>query len=197
MKDLLGGKSWAELEVSRHELGQLMFGDVLRKRGPDGAVVETKVKVCVPQPHDQLLARAAARAWFAKFPAFDPDRDRDVFDQMEQLCVLARAVRTDAPPHGQLCDAEELARYDEASLHDALERINVYKAMLDPREPALDEAGIMQKVVAIARSETLLPLADIAGREQPNFVVRMAKLACDSPTIRSWLASLESSTPAP
>lgn len=192
----LGGKSWSELEITQHENGRLMFPSVVRQREPSGAVKETKVRVCVPQPHDNIHAKVEARIWFGSLKALDPDRDRLLFDEMEQLCLLARSIRTFDAPHPQFCAHDELARYDEGCLHDIQERINGFKAALDPREADIDEKRFWELVQAVGRSRSIGPLLDIAGRAQPSCIVRMAKEALLSPTGRSFAASSETSTPA-
>lgn len=191
----LGGRTWEELEVRQHESGRLMFPDRLRRRNAKGEVVETRVCVRIPTPGDEIRARTDARIWFAKLQGLDADRDKGLFDQMEQICLLARAIRTPEAPHPQLVTYEELAEYEEATLQDLLERINVYKTLLDPREAITDEETFWRKVIAIGKQANLLPLADIVGREQPSFIVRMAKEACRSPTARSYVRSSENSTP--
>jgi len=189
-----GGRTWGELEVSRHENGRLMFADVLRMRNPAGIVEERKIRVCVPQPSDQIEARVAARALFAK-KKLDAERDKDLFAEVEQLCLLARAIRTHEEPHAQKYDVEELAELDESSIHDVQERINAYKAMLDPREADITEDRFWRKVAELGRAGNMLPLTDIAGRAQPSFVLRMAREALLSPTGKSFARLFGISTP--
>ena len=191
----LGGRSWAELEAARHDSGKLMFRDQLRRRGPDGSPEVTDVRVCVPSVQDHVQARVEAVAWFAKNAGLDRERDSELFDEVEQVCLLARCVRTAKAPHSQFADAEELGQYDEAALQDILGRLTVYKRLVDVREAVVTEDDFWLKVVAVAKAGHLLPLTDIAGHEQPSFIVRMAREACSSPTGRSWLQSSATSTP--
>jgi hypothetical protein len=193
----MGGQTWEELEVSRHASGRLMFRGELRQRNERGQIKVTPVRVCVPNPRDKVEARAEARGWFASIKNLDVDRDKDLFDEMEQVCILALAVRTSDPPHGQFCDYEELANYEEASLRDIRERITVLEQMLDPREPVTNEETFWRKTFAVARGSTILPLTDIAGHEQPSLVVRMAKEACRSPTGQRFAQLFGTSTPEP
>lgn len=194
----LGGKTWDELELARHENGRIMFPGEIRRRATTGAVeVVTQVRICVPTPRDEIEARVRARVWMGELKHLDPDRDKDLFAEMEQLCLLARAIRTHDAPHGQFCDALELAGYDEASLHDLQERVNTFKTMLDPREGELTEDRFWQVTHEVAKSGTLYPLAGIGSREQRSCIVRMAKEALLSPMGKSSRTSSESSTPAP
>lgn len=193
----LGGRTWDELEVSRHDNGRLMFPDQLRRKNERGVIETTKIRVCVPQPADNVEARVRAAVWFGSKKVLDRDKDKELFDEMEQVCLLAQAIRTYEAPHAQAYDAEELARFDEVSLHDIQERINVYKAILDPRDDDTSEEAFWRTVLAVGRTGNLLPLTDIAGRVQPSFVVRMAREASRSPTGKSFAPSPEISTPAP
>ncbi len=192
----LGNRTWAELEVIDGESGHVLFKDQIRQRTREGwKAIEIRVRVT--RPEDSLRARATARAWATELK-LDPDRDQDMLAEIEQICLLALAIRTAKAPHPQLATHEELARdYDEGSLQDVLGRINVYKHLLDPRDAGLSEEDVFKRIVAVAKRGHLGPLTDIAGHEQPSFIVRMAALACDSPTLCSWLQSLESSMPAP
>lgn len=187
-----GGASWAELELIRHDSGRLLFPDKLRRRGVKGEVEETKVVVWVPVPNDEVEAKTEARRWFKSKADLDPDRDKGLFEEMEQVCLLARAIRTAAPPHGQLMRYDELAVYDEGGLKDIQERINAYKALIDPREPITTEDAFWRMLSEVARKGDILPLLDIVGHEQPSCIVRMAREALRSPTAPSWLRSAES-----
>lgn len=190
----LGGKTWAELEVLEHEAGQLMFPALLRRRDAKGAIVETKVRVRSPSAHDKLEARTEAIAWALK-AKIDRKEDKDLFDQLEQICLLAKAIRTAEAPHGQFAIPQDLARYDDGCLKDIQEQVNIFEAELDPRLSIMSEEQLWRTAVSVAREASLRPLADIAGREHPIFVVRMALEACRSPTGRRWLRSFGISIP--
>jgi hypothetical protein len=187
-----GGASWAELEITRHESGRLLFPDKIRRRDEHGNVIEKKVRVWVPVPDDSVEARVQARVWFRS-----KDRDKDLFEEMEQVCLLARAIRTFEEPHGQLLNHSELAAYDEGCLKDIQERINAYKALIEPREPITSEDAFWRMLSEVAKRGSILPLLDIVGHEQPSCIVRMAREALRSPTAPSWLQSAETSTPEP
>jgi hypothetical protein len=191
----LGGRTWEELEVLEHEAGQLMFPAKLRRRDKSGAVVTTAVRVRAPSAADQFAARKEARAWCRK-AELDEQKDKELFEQLEQLCLLAKAVRTDAAPHGQFADAADLANYDEGCLRDLQEQVTAFKARLDPRESILTDEQAWKAIVAVAREANIGPLVDIDGHEQPILVVRMALEACRSPNGQRWLQSFGISIPA-
>lgn len=193
--DELGGKTWDELEVRRHDNGRLMFPGELRRRDEKGAVVVKRVRVCVPAPEDHVAARVEAIAWFSKQKGLDRERDKDLFDEMEQVCLLARAIREGDPPHAQALDHTELAAWDEASIQDIQERINIFKLLVDPREGELDDEQFWRSLLAVGRGATIGPLVDMSGPVQLSFILRMAKVALTSPEALSWLRSSETSTP--
>jgi hypothetical protein len=178
----LGGKTWEELEVARHASGRLMFKAELRRRNASGKVESIPVRVCVPTPLDKIQARSTARQWFGKIKWLDPERDKELFEEMEQVCILAIVIRASDGQHPQFADHEELAAYEEASLRDIREYITLLEQQIDPREPITSEEQFWRMTFAVARGSTPLPLNDIAGHEQPSCVVRMAKEACHSPT---------------
>lgn len=194
----LGGRTWEELEVIEHsEDGSLMFRDALRKRAKNGAVETVPVRVQVLRVAKIARARGDCRRWFGEL-GLDEERDKDIFDQLEQVCMLALAVREDKPPHAQAYTAEELARdFDEASLQDVIGRIQALRQAVDVRESHLSEGEIWQKISAVARVGHLLPLTDIAGHEQPSCIVFMATQAMRSPKALAWLQSVGISTPEP
>jgi hypothetical protein len=190
----MGRPTWADAELIRHESGRLLFADRLRRYSERGELVETKVRVWVPVPVDHVEARVQARAWFAG-KKLDPVLNQKLFDEVEQVCLLARAIRTFEPPHPQLYQPEELGTFDDGCLTDIQERINQYKDLIDPRVDVVDEDAFWRLVSNLAKSETLLPLADIAPRALRRCIVRMAQAALRSPTAPSSATSSENSTP--
>lgn len=188
---------WSELETERGAAGHVVVSDNLREFDPHKkAFVDTPIKVRVPRPYDLVQARVDAKACFLRWK-LDAEKDHDLFEETEQLCLLAKCVR-DSATEAQLCDVEELPkRFDEGTLQDLLGRIRVYRDMLDPRERLSTEEDVLRKIVEIAREGQCLPLAAIAGFEQPSFIVTMAELAATSPTLLAWLRSSVTSTPEP
>lgn len=188
---------WSELETERGAAGHVVVNDKLREFDPRAkAFVDTPIKVRIPRPHDLLQARIDARAMFVQLK-LDAEKDRDLFDETEQLCLLAKCVR-DPKTEAQFCDVDELPkRFDEGTLQDLLGRIRVYRDMLDPRERLTTEEDVYRKIAEVARTGQCLPLVAIAGFEQPSFIVTMAELAATSPTLLAWLRSSATSTPEP
>lgn len=190
----LGDRTWDELEIVEHGDGTLLFSDKLRKRNAKGGVDEIPVRVCVVRSIKIAEARAETRAW-CKELKIDPALDRDIFDNLEQLTITARAIRTHGAPYAQFATKEELATdYDEASIWDIKGRIEAIREMMDPRESELEYEQIWSKIAAVAKAGNLLPLTGIAGREQLSLVVFMAGQALSSPTGVAWQQSHATST---
>lgn len=192
----LGNRTWEELEVLDHEDGHLMFKDHLRTRSKAGKVELVEVRVQILRVDKIARARADCRRWCAEL-GLDEERDKDLFDELEQVCMLALAIRDPQPPYAQRYEPAELARdFDEASLQDLIGRIQALRGAIDVRESQLTETELWQKIAAVARVGHLLPLTDIAGHEQPSCIVFMASQAMNSPRGQSWLQSVATLTPA-
>lgn len=187
------GKSWDELEVVPHESGRLMFKAELRRRGPKGEIESRPVRVCAPEVKDHVRAKSLARLWFKETEGLDPDRDSEIFDEMESVCLLSLLIREPEAPYSQLMTHDELAEWSQASLKDVQERIKVFESMLDPRTGVATEQQLWDVVARVARDGNLLPLADIVGHEQPSCIAFMARQACLSPTAPSFVQSLGNS----
>lgn len=193
----LGGRTFAELEASRHDSGALMVREQLREIDADGTMTAVDIRVKLPVPLDYVKAALRAREWAASIQ-FDPGTDASLFESMKQVALLSLLVRTVEAPHAQFADVDELGggRYQETSLLDLLERINVYKDLFDPRHVELDEEKAWETTFAVVRAGHLGPLTDIAGSARPSFLLFMARQAATSPTAQSFAQSRGISTPA-
>lgn len=190
----LGNRTWEELEVVNHKDGHLLFKDFLRRKKPDGTFEMIEVRVRIVRMLEIAQARAEARQWLAELKLSE-EKDRDIFEELEQVCILSHAIRDKDAPYPQHYDARALVDiYDEASLKDILGRIEELKTRLDPRVELRDPDEVWRMVERVARAGHLAPLTDIAGHEQTSFVVFMASQAMSSPTGVAWLRARESST---
>jgi hypothetical protein len=191
----LGGRTWSDLEVVEHGDSTLLFKDALRKRGATGQVEMVPVRIKIIRNLEIAEARAKCSAWCLKLK-IERDKDKDIFDALEQVCILALAIRSPVAPYPQLFDAEELAtKFDEVCLQDVLGRIEALRAMMDVRESDITPDVIWSKIFAVAKAGHLLPLTDIASHAQPSCIVFMACQALKSPTGLAWLQSQGISTP--
>jgi uncharacterized protein YutE (UPF0331/DUF86 family) len=191
----LGNRTWEELEVVTHDDGHLLFKDFLRRKKKDGTFEMVEVRVRIVRMKEIAQARAEARSWLAELK-LDEEKDRDIFDELEQVCILSHAIRDKEKPWPQHQDFRNLvSMYDEASLQDILGRIEELKTRLDPRVSLDTPDDVWTMVQRVAKAGHLAPLTDIAGHEQTSFVVFMASQAMKSPTGAAWLLARENSTP--
>src|SRR5690606_22302403 len=137
--------------------GALMFPAKLSKRGTNGRVEETDVRIRVPRPIDHLEARRDARAWLIALK-IDADKDPHLLEQAEDMVLLAFAIRTFEAPHGQLDVPEEIAKYDEGCLRDIKLKIQTFKDMLDPRDSITSEEQFWEVLAKVRQKRNLLPL---------------------------------------
>ena len=201
----LRGKTWEELDVIETGGpggGRVLFRDTIRKRRATAeGWTDVPVMLQVPRKDERRAARLEARRLAADLHV-DPDKDPALFEDLDNICILARAIRDPKPNpsgvHDQHCDPLDLERtYDPPSLEAIWERLEAYSALLDPRVTLDTPEKVWGAIAAINHSGSLLPLAAIAGREQPSFLLFMAARAIESPTAQRYFASLASSTPAP
>lgn len=192
----LGNRTWEELEVVEHGDGHLLFKDFLRRKTPKGTFELVEVRVRIVRMIEVAQARAECRAW-CKELKLDEEKDRDVFSELEQVCILSHAIRAKEAPYPQLEDPRDLAlKYDEVSLMDMLGRIEALRWSIDPRVNLDTPDDVWTMVERVARAGHLRPLTDIAGPEQSSFIVFMANQALHSPTGVAWSQSRVSSTQA-
>jgi hypothetical protein len=147
----------------------------------DGTHEDVDVYVRVPRAVEVMQARADAIAFFKK-RALDRKEEADLFDQLDTLSVLARAIRDKAPPHDQYQPLEFLLSnepgkgFDTESLMDVWTRLEAYRKMIDPRVTVVSEEDAIRAAFAIARVNNISPLAGIAGHELDSCIVTMACL---------------------
>lgn len=177
-------KSWAELEVIECE-GHMLFPESLYRRNLKGTFTAEPVMVRVPRDADTRKARVEARQW-ALEEGMDLDRDRDLIEEMETMCVLQRCIlnpkaaedpRTGKEFREPWCmDAKELEkRYDRPSLHQLWAKLDALGQVLDPRPNTLGKEEMLAALAAIAKSRTIAPLHVYGPGAQKDFIVFMAQ----------------------
>jgi hypothetical protein len=180
MHEWLDGKTIEELAAIEHG-GRTLFPDKIRRVKADGTHEDVDVYVRVPRAVEVMQARADAIAFFKK-RALDRKEEADLFDQLDTLSVLARAIRDKAPPHDQYQPLEFLLSnepgkgFDTESLMDVWTRLEAYRKMIDPRVTVVSEEDAIRAAFAIARVNNISPLAGIAGHELDSCIVTMACL---------------------
>lgn len=182
---------WSELEAYEHA-DHLLFPDKLIRRTKNGTWEETPIMLRVPRDGDMRAARVQARALAAQ-TKIDEQKDRDLFSNLENMCILALSIRNTTEPY-EPWEPEPLVlekRYDKvclAQLWAKLERLN---DVLNPAPNQLSSAEIVALIVAIAKARHLGPLVVYGPGAQTSFVVSMADLLLNSVGSKLSSESLE------
>ena len=177
--------------------GRNLYPDVIRWRDAKGRVVERPCLLRVPDLIERAKATAEAAAWLARLK-LDRERDARHFDNLETMCLVARATREAREPYEQHKVAEDFAAtYGARTVLDLWERINLLDRAEDPRVHTLRDGEADALIHAIAKRLDLGPLAGIASEEQDSFVTSMAVRLSRYLTSAASASSPESSTQAP
>ena len=188
------GKTPEELDAIEHN-GRTLFKDHIRRIKKDGTHEDVEILVRCPRPLEVMAARKEAVDLFKK-QGLDREKDHDLFDQLDTLAVLSKAIRDPSHPQDQLQTLEFLLSskpgegFDVESLMDVWTRLEGYRRLLDPRITEVTEDDAIRAAVAIERVRNISPLAAIAGHELDNCIVIMACMLTSS--LRQ-LQSLQSS----
>lgn len=179
----LSAKRWEELEALEQG-GVLLFSETLQRRKANGKFEEIKVKLRVPQLGEIRSARKEAREIAAR-EGIDPKLDVDLFNDLDNACILWRAIRNDTPPYENWAmDVAELEkRLDKPCLAQAWGKLEGYRRVIDPRPVGMNKSQLLGLVSAIAEGRNISPLLAIDSPAQAAFVIFMASL------LRSFLSS--------
>ncbi len=182
---------WDELEAVEHA-EHLLFPDTLTRRRRDGSWEKKAVMLRVPRERDLRQARVNARALAAQEKISEKD-DRDLFVNLENLCILATCIRNDSDPYEPwIPDPMELeARYDKIVLTHMWEKLERLNEVLNPAPNQLSTGEIVALIVSIAKARHLGPLVVYGPGAQTSFVVSMADLLLKSVGSRLSSESLE------
>lgn len=196
MSDPLTSKTWEELEAIEQG-DRLLFPDQIHRRGKTGDVDGIPIMVRVLRKNERRAARLEAREW-AKRAGVDTEKDPQLFDDMDTLCILARAIRDFAPPHAQFQKPEWLEEhFDDGSLGQIWDRYPVYESLVDPRISEVSEEQVWKTILEIGRSRSVRPLTEFAPRSQHSLLLCMVDAALISPICRSFLERHASSIAEP
>jgi hypothetical protein len=182
---------WEDLKTLEHN-EYLLFPETLHRRNSEGKWEEKTVMLRVPRDSDLRKSRIEARAWAAK-EKLDEDKDKDLFANMENMCILARCIRNDSSPYEPwVPNPKELeARYDKVCLQNMWEKLERLNDVLNPAPNQLSNGEIVALIVAIAKARHLGPLVVYGPGAQTSFVVSMADLLLNSVASKLSSESLE------
>jgi hypothetical protein len=196
----LSAKRWEELEALEfpENGGTLYFSETLQRRRANGKFEEIKIKLRVPLLPEIRAARKEAHE-LAKQDGIDPKRDVDLFNDLDNACILWRAIRSDtAPFEPWAMDVRDLEkRLDKPCLMMAWGKLEGYRRVIDPRPIGLNRAQLLGLVAAIAEGRNISPLLVIDSPAQAAFVIFMASLLRSFLTSKSLWPLSGTSTPEP
>ncbi len=185
---------WDELEALEFQ-DNLMFPDVLTRRAVDGSWLREDVLLRVPRDADLRAARSEARmlAPTKKGGQIDEVKDRDLFSNLENMCILARCIRNTTEPYESMHPDPLLleSAFDKVCLQQMWAKLEQLNEVLNPAPNQLSSPEIITLIVAIAKARHLGPLVVYGPGAQTSFVVSMADLLLNSLGSKLSSASLE------
>lgn len=166
-------KSWGDLEVLESS-GYLLFPAEIRKRKTDGSFEAIPVRLRVPREPDLRAARVEARK-AALDANLDLERDRDLIQDLEDIHILCKAMRSHEPPHEEFDPFPEHFEqfYYRASIMALLDQLENLSQLVNPRPDAIQDDEVMPLVMAIAEERNISPLAVYGPDAQAGFVLTM------------------------
>jgi hypothetical protein len=194
-QDQILKRTWEELEAIEQN-DSIYFPEKLWRRKANGKFEAEKVTVRVPRLPEMRAARAEAKKIAAE-DGIDPKLDPIEFENLEDVCILARAVRNSTAPFEQLHPDPRVfeKKYDEASLTQLKVKMGAYKELLDPRPAKITREQFIATIAAVAERRDISPLRVIAGSAANSCIVTMASLLHSLMTRQPSSPSSESSTP--
>lgn len=204
---VLAARKWSELESVEID-GRIVYFDVIRRRAKGGALVEVPIGLRVLRKDEARKSFFEAVRWAQTEGLLPKDlagvsnvRDKTLdpktFDDMETLCILARAIREPKEPHDQYRTVHQLeADHDMRSLEELWAKYRLYEDLTDPRESIQTEAEMWAVIAAVRSSESLRPLNGCVSRDQNACILFMASQSLDSPAFKSFCTRAVNSTQA-
>lgn len=170
-------KKWDDLRVI--ELGdRLLFPDSLYRRDPKtGKFIAEPIVLEVPRGPELRKARVEAYR-IAKEDKLDPEKDKLLFEDLEELCKLWFAIRSPTHPHEQLMfDARALeSKYDRPSLEQINGKLAQLRRVLDPKLGSMNADEMTALSAALVARQNLAPLFAFDDATQESYFITMASL---------------------
>jgi len=201
----LSAKRWDDLKVL--SIGtRLLFPDKVYRREKGGRFVGDPCTLVVPRGPELRKAKLEAYRIAAE-DGIDPVRDKALFDDLEDVCVLWYSIRSPADA-GKDGEAEQLpeplcmspreleTRYDRPSLSAITGKLAMLKRVVDPQVSGLPEDELVGLTAALVQLQDLRSLFAYDGATQTAFILSAAKLVQAYLTARSSLGSSAPSTAA-
>jgi hypothetical protein len=171
-------KKWSEIEVQEQEVEEfLLFPEKIYQRKKDGSWGETPCMLHPLRNHEKRKARKAARD-IAEREKIDPERDADLFNDLDTMCIMYFATRSTTAPFEPLYGSpEEFERkFDRDVIKHMFGVLDDYSKLLDPQLDSLNQAQTLALIAAIVEGRSIRPLRAYGGAAQVSFIITMADL---------------------
>ncbi|HEX4334695.1 MAG TPA: hypothetical protein VH062_02210 [Polyangiaceae bacterium] len=192
----VAAKKWDDLGAIELADGSIGFPDEIYKRDPKtGTFVAEPIVLRVLRGPDMRKARVEAYG-IAKSDKIDPEKDKILFEDLEELCKLWFAIRSPKFPYEQLAfDARELEKsYDRPSLEQVNGKLAQYRRVLDPKLGGMRAEEMTALSAALVARQNLAPLFAFDDATQEIYFITMAQLHLAYLKARSSPGSSEPST---
>jgi len=173
--DQLLKQSWSDAEAMEFA-GYLLFPAEIYRRKKDGSFERVQVALRVPRMHELRQARTQARA-IARSQGLDPEADKDLLGDLENVCILAMALRSGTPPH-EPYEPDPLAlesKWEKASLVQLWNKLEALYQVIDPAPSSISENEMFVLLAKLAKERNLGPLAAYAPDARTFFIVTTAE----------------------
>jgi hypothetical protein len=170
-------KKWDDLGVI--ELGdRLLFPESIYRRDPKtGKFVPEPIALEVLRGPELRKARVEAYR-IAKEDKIDPEKDKSLFEDLEELCKLWFAIRSPKHPHEPLMfDARALeSKYDRPSIEQVNGKLAQLRRVLDPKLGGMNGDEMAALSAALVARQNLAPLFAFDDSTQEVYFITMASL---------------------
>lgn len=168
-------KGWKGFEAIEFE-SRLLFPAVISKRTKSGKFEHQEVAIQVPRAHELRKARTKARE-IAQKEGLDLKLDKDLVEDLENVCILTKAIRNIKPPHEQWAmnhkDLEE--NWDRQSIFQIWRQLEELFFALDPsRHETIPEDQFILMLSAMVKERSIHPLAVYGQDALSSFILTMA-----------------------
>jgi hypothetical protein len=202
------GRKLEDLEIRELD-GEALFPDTITRIDfSTRKLFDQQVFMRVPQPFELARARIEALVWMATeakrdAKSFGWDDAERLFgkvyaEQIENICVLARALRKRSDPTMQYMTPENLQKcHPTPALWDAFNRLSMWRKQTDLRltEEEIAKPDVFWRVIAaVAKAGHPGPLVVTDGLGVETFIVTSARQLHAYRMAQSSQPSAESST---
>ena len=171
-------KSWDDLKVIEHnEIERLLVPGVISKRKLDGTFETTDIMIRPLRENELRKCRTMARV-IAKEDGIDEEKDKQLFENIEEICKLTFAIRETEHPHISVEDNPRHfeKKFDKHTIRDMVSQLDHANDLLNPRLSDLTENELMVIISKVATEENMRPFLLLEPGTAQKLIVFMASL---------------------